>query len=135
MALTPPRVARFVARLAECVPIWIACRSDQPKRTGGVWQYLYQFERIELGPFSPKETAAFLQSAISAGQSPPLPRDHISQLHRLSKGNPRLLEELLIELAAREYRLENSFGRKLLDLDRRIHNAAVITAAQLGIEN
>lgn len=49
--------------------------------------------------------------------------------------NPRVLEELLIELAAREYRLENSFGRKLLDLDRRIHNAAVITAAQLGIEN
>jgi len=124
MALTPPRVARFIARLAECSPVWIACRSDQPKKIGAVWQYLYQFERIELGPLSPKETAALLQSAISADQLPQLSHDHISQLHRLSKGNPRVLEELLIELTSREYRLENSFGRRLLDLDRRIHNIA-----------
>jgi hypothetical protein len=123
VAATPPRVARFIARLAECIPVWIACRSEQPKKIGAVWQYLYQFERIELGPFSPKETAALLQSAINADRLPPLSRNHISQLHRLSRGNPRVLEELVIELASREYRLENSFGRKLLDLDRRIHNS------------
>jgi hypothetical protein len=123
MALTPPRVARFIACLAECIPVWIACRSDQPKKIGAVWQYLYQFERIELGPFSPKETAALLQSAISADQLPQLSRNHISQLHRLSKGNPRVLEELVIELASREYRLDCSFHRKLLDLDRRIQNS------------
>jgi hypothetical protein len=122
MALTPPRVARFIACLAECIPVWIACRSDQPKQIGAVWQYLYQFERIELGPFSPKETAALLQSAISTDQLPQLSRNHISQLHGLSKGNPRVLEELVVELASREYRLDCSFDRKLLDLDRRIHN-------------
>jgi hypothetical protein len=123
MALTPPRVARFIARLAECIPVWIACRCAQPKEIGAVWQYLYRFERIELGPFSPKETAALLQSAIKADRLPPLSRSHISQLHRLSKGIPRMLEELVVELASREYRLDRSFDRKLLDLDRRIQNS------------
>jgi len=102
------------------------------KKIGAVWQYLYQFERIELGPFSPKETAAFLQSAISADQVPQLSRNHISQLHRLSKGNPRVLEELVIELASREYRLEDPFDRRLLDLDRRIRNFAAIAGASSG---
>ena len=132
MAFTPPRVAGFIACLEECIPLWIACRSDQPKKIGAVWQYLYQFERIELGPFSPKETAAFLQSAISADQLPQLSRNHISQLHRLSKGNPRVLEELVIELASREYRLEDPFDRRLLDLDRRIRNFTAIAGAGSG---
>jgi len=33
MALTPPRVAGFIACLEECIPLWIACRSDQPKKS------------------------------------------------------------------------------------------------------
>ena len=134
VAFTPPRVARFIARLAECIPIWIACQSDQPKEIGAIWPYLYQFKRIELGPFSPKETAMLLESPIHTDRLPALSRNRTSQLHRLSKGNPRVLEELLIELTSREYRLENSFGRKLLDLDRRIHNIASFTAARLAKE-
>ena len=39
----------------------------------------------------------------------------------MSGGNPRILEELLIELAAREYEIDSSFDLDLLDLDRRIH--------------
>lgn len=132
MALTPPRVARFVARLAECIPVWIACRSDQPKKIGAVWQYLYQFERIELGPLSPKETRVLLEATINAGRLARLPRNHYSQLHRLSKGNPRVLEELLIELASRDYRLEDPFGRRLLDLDRRIHNFTTLARTGSG---
>jgi hypothetical protein len=47
-------------------------------------------------------------------------------------GNPRILEELLIELAAREYKIDSSFGLDLLDLDRRIHeiDVAIKAAAQ-----
>jgi hypothetical protein len=132
MALTPPRVARFIACLAECIPVWIACRSDQPKKIGAVWQYLYQFERIELGPLSPKQTRVLLEATINAGRLARLPRNHYSQLHRLSKGNPRVLEELLIELASRDYRLEDPFGRRLLDLDRRIHNFTAIARTGSG---
>lgn len=53
------------------------------------------------------------------------------ELHRLAKGNPRILEELLVELSSREYRLDEAFDRKLLDLDRRIHNAADLASAQV----
>ena len=50
----------------------------------------------------------------------------------MSQGNPRLLEELLIELAAREYKMDGSFGLNLLALDREIHefDLAVKAAAQ-----
>lgn len=128
VSLTPPRVARFIANLIEHVPVWIACRSAQPKKIGAVWEHLYRVEPIELGPLPPNETAAFLKSTISAQRLPALTRNHFSQLHRLAKGNPRVLEELLIELASRQYRLDDSFDWKLLDLDRRIHNIATIVA-------
>jgi hypothetical protein len=128
VSLTPPRVARFIANLIERVPVWIAARSAQPKEIGAVWEYLYRFERVELGPFSLNETAALIKNTISAGRLPTLSRNHVSRLHSLAKGSPRVLEELFIELASREYELDDSFDRTLLDLDRRIHNAAAIVA-------
>lgn len=135
VAATPPRVARFIARLCERVPVWISCRSAQPKALGGVWEHLYRFERLDLPAFSARETNAFLAQAIGRNRLPQVTRNHVSQLHRLAKGNPRVLEELVIELASREYRLDESFDRKLLDLDRRIHNAADMAAAQLVGKN
>jgi predicted ATPase len=128
VSLTPPRVARFIGNLIERVPVWITCRSAQPKEIGAVWEHLYRFERVELGPLSLNETAALLKSTISPRRLPTLSRDQISRLHRLAKGNPRVLEELLIELGSREYRLDESFDWKLLELDRRIHNVASLAA-------
>jgi DNA-binding NarL/FixJ family response regulator len=128
VALTPPRVARFIHNLIERIPVWIACRSVQSKDIGSVWQHLHHFARIDLGPLSPNETATIIRSAVSGGRIPASTANHIGQLHRLAGGNPRALEELLIELSSREYRLENTFDRRLLQLDRRIHNAAAIAA-------
>jgi hypothetical protein len=125
VALTPPRVARFIYNIMERVPAWISCRSTQPKEIGAVWQYLYSFERIDLGPLSPNETASVIKRAVTSLQLPGLSRAHARQLHRLAKGNPRTLEELLVELSCREYRIEHAFDRKLLDLDRRIHRAGL----------
>lgn len=130
VATTPPSVARFIARLCERVPVWISCRSAQPKELGAVWEHLYRFERLDLGPFSPPETNTFLDQSAERNPLLQLTRIHKSRLHRLAKGNPRVLEELLIELASREYQLDESFDRKLLDLDRRIHNAANLASAQ-----
>ena len=135
VALTPPRVARFIASLSSCVSVWIGCRSARPKDIGAVWQNLYRFERLDLGPLAPNETATFVEAAVNSGRLPQMSRNQISRLHRLAKGNPRVLEELLIELASREYQLDESFDRKLLDLDRRIHNAADVAAAQLAGKN
>ena len=132
VALTPPRVARFIAGLVEHVPVWIACRSTQRKEIGAVWEHLYRFERVELAPLSLSETGALLRYATSTGGLPALSRNHILHLHRRGKGNPRVLEELLMELASREYELENPFARKLLDLDRRIHTVTATAHARSG---
>jgi hypothetical protein len=118
---TPPRVARFMGSLRDHVPIWIACCSDHRKEIGRVWEHLYKFTRIELPPLTRGETSALIENAIVQGNIQVDARDHVGYLHQLSKGVPRLLEGLLIELSERKYKIDSSFGRHLLDLDRRIH--------------
>lgn len=135
VALTPPRVARFMGKLGEQIPIWIACRSDQPPEIGNVWQYLYKFTRVDIPPLKASETRRLILEAVAAGNIQSDARRHISELHRMSEGNPRILEELFIELAARAYRMDTSFGLNLLALDREIHelDLAVKAAAQQGL--
>ena len=133
VALTPPRVERFIAHLIHRVPVWIACRSAQPPDIGAVWQHLYDFVKVELGPLSLRETTTLINAAVADGNVQVDARLHNNELHRISRGNPRLLEELLIELAAREYVMDSSFGLNLLELDRQIHEVATQTAATLGL--
>jgi len=128
VALTPPRVARFIGRLADKIPVWIACRSDHSKEIGGVWEHLYKFTRVELPPLTRGEVCALIEHAVVQGYIQPDAREHTAFLYKLSKGVPRILEELLIELAARKYRIDSSFGQHLLELDRRIHEIADVSA-------
>ena len=121
VAATPPRVERFIANLKDHVPVCIACRSDRAKEIGAVWPHLYEFARIELRLLSLRETTTLIQAAVDAGHVQADARRHNLELHRIAGGNPRALEELLIELAAREYKIDSSFGLNLLELDRRIH--------------
>ncbi len=131
VALTPPRVARFMGRLAELIPVWIACRSDQPNDIGNVWEHLYNFSRVEIPPLKPAEACRLILEAVAEKNIQPDVRQHIRELHRMSHGNPRMLEELLIELAAREYKMDRSFGLDLLALDREIHELDLaVKAAQ-----
>ena len=120
VAQTPPRVARFMAHLAERIPVWIGCRSALAPDIGHVWEYLAPFERIEMRPLSIEESRALVEASIEQGHIQADAQEHVPLLHRMSKGNPRLLEELLIELSARHYQMDSLFGRQLLDLDRRI---------------
>ena len=129
VATTPPRVARFIAHLGEQIPVWIACRSDQPHEIRHVWPDLYKFQRVEISPLTPLETRALIEEAVAQGNIQVGARKRADELHRMSGGNPRILEELLIELAAREYKIDDSFGLDLLDLDRRIHE--VVASASL----
>lgn len=128
VAQTPPRVARFIGHLGDHIPVWIACRSDRGQEIGRVWEHLYKFARIELPPLTRVETSALIENAVAQGNIQANAREHSVYLHRLSKGVPRLLEELLIELATRNYRIDSSFGRHLLDLDRRIHEVTEMSA-------
>jgi hypothetical protein len=118
--LTPPRVSRFIHHLTECVPIWIACRSTLAGEIGHVWQHLFKFERLELTRLTLNEARALVEAAVDSGNIQPEARNYVSQIYRLSKGMPRILEELLIEMATRRYKMGTSFGMHLLDLDRQI---------------
>ena len=116
-----PRVARFIALLSEEIPVWIACRSDRPDEIGHLWQHVYKFARLDLAPLTIRETDRLVQKAIAQGNIQPAAAEHLGELHRMSHGNPRVLEELLMELAARRYTMCGAHALQLLDLDRRIH--------------
>jgi len=121
VAFTPPRVSSFIAHLTRQIPVWIACRSCRAHDIGRVWEHLYKFTQIDLQPLTSDETHALIEQACALGNIQTNAREHIKQLSHMSKGNPRILEELLIELAAREYKIDSTFGLHLIDLDRRIH--------------
>ena len=124
VALIPPRIARFIGRLADHIPVWIACRSDHSEEIGRIWEHLYKFTRIELPPLTRAETSALIENAVAQSNIQADAREHIAHLHHLSKGIPRILEELSVELAARKYKIDSSFGWRLLELDRLIHEIA-----------
>ncbi len=132
VAHTLPRVARFIAHLGEQIPIWIACRSDRPEKIGHIWQGLYKFARVEISPLGAVETRMLVEQAVAQGNIQADARKHVDKLQRMSGGNPRILKELLIELATREYKMDSLFGLDLLELDRRIHeiDLAIKTAAE-----
>jgi hypothetical protein len=121
VAHTPPRVARFIAHLGEHIPIWIVCRSYRREEIGHIWQELYKFTCVEISPLAREEIRTLIEQAVAQGNIQADVCEHADELHRMSGGNPRVLEELLIELATREYKMDSLFGLDLLDLDRRIH--------------
>jgi hypothetical protein len=85
LALTPPRVARFIASLSEGIPVWIACRSDAPRVIGRVWEYLYNFVRVEVPPLTPHEAQLLIEHAVAIGSIQPEAKAHANHLCRLIK--------------------------------------------------
>ncbi|MFN2541132.1 MAG: AAA family ATPase [Chthoniobacterales bacterium] len=129
VAETPPRVSRFIDALGQHIPLWVVARSDYPEAIGRVWEHLYKFNRLEVAPLTRADTRALTERAVHGRKIPEEVLRHASTIHRLSKGNPRMLEELFIELAAREYQIGCSFGVRLLELDHRIQRLTTDVAA------
>jgi hypothetical protein len=74
---TPPAVARFIAILAEKIPVWIACRSDRPHEIGHIWEHVYKFTRLDLVPFTAEDTGQFILEAIAEGNIQPDAGEHL----------------------------------------------------------
>jgi hypothetical protein len=74
-----------------------------------------------VGSLTADETRRLILQAVSEESIQEDACGHVLELYRMSEGNPRILEELLIELAARQYKMDSSFGLNLLALDRQIH--------------
>jgi hypothetical protein len=129
VAFTPPRVARFIAMLNESIPVWIGCRSIQPDAIGRLWEYIYNFTLVEVPPLIFPEAQRLISAAAEARNIQEDACGHARELFAMSQGNPRILEELLIELAAREYKMDSEFGLNLLAIDREIREIDVATKA------
>jgi hypothetical protein len=122
VAKATPRITRFIGQLSERVPVWIVCRSQYAQEIGHLWELLYKFTQIELAPLTAAETRVLLEAAVASKRVQSDVLSYVTQLHHLCRGNPGTLEELLVELAARHYRVNDSTGRQLLELDREIHS-------------
>jgi hypothetical protein len=117
---TTPKLAGFIENVSTRAPVWICTRSEHPWDIGRVWPLLARFERVEIKPFHPAETRALIASAVARGIVPPRTADAADRLHHLGAGNPRMLCDLLNQLAGGRYDPRKKFDRRLLDLDRRI---------------
>jgi len=129
---TGPKVSSFFESIAERVPVWICARSEHPWDIGHFWPVLVRFERVEVRAFHLSETQALVEAAVEAGRSPAKAAGIVEWLQRRSGGMPLVLWELLEELASGRYDPDRAFDLKLLDLDRRIHQAVPDAGAGSG---
>ena len=120
---TGPKVSSFLEGVTERAPVWICARSEHPWDIGHFWPLLVRFERVEVRPFHLSETQALVEAAVGAGRIPAKAAGMVEWLQRRSVGIPLVLCELLEELASGRYDPDRAFDLKLLDLDRRIHQA------------
>ena len=119
VARVPPRVAHFARYMLIRQPVWLVARSTQPLEIGHVWPFLFHFVRVDVPPFSPEETRAFLLAVDFAGDRNRLLAS-ARQLHRLAAGHPGTLAALVAELRRRFYDLDTAEGLRLLALHARI---------------
>src|ERR1700724_1745904 len=106
---TSQGIARFMARLCQHVPVWIACRSEMPYKIGRIWEHLSQFVQLHLSPLKKSDTRILISQVIGSGALHSDIINHVDALYRISKGSPRLLEKLLTELSARQHNMGASF--------------------------
>ena len=118
---TTPKLGSFIENVSERVPVWLCVRSEHPWDVGRIWPLLVRFEHVELKPFHPAESRILVEAAIRGSRVPKKTLDVVDWLHRRLVGNPKILCELLTEIARGHYDLSNSHALRRLDLDRRIH--------------
>jgi hypothetical protein len=118
---TTPKLGTFIENVCICAPVWLCARSEHPWDIGRVWPLLVRFEHVELKPFHPKETQKLVAAAVREKSVSEKSLGIVDWLHRRAAGNPKILCELLTEIAHGHYDLGNPHSLRLLDLDRRIH--------------
>jgi hypothetical protein len=124
---TTPKLGSFIENVSLCVPVWLCVRSEHPWDVGRIWPLLVRFERVELKPFHPKETQKLVASAVGEKVVPEKTLGIVGWLHHRAAGSPKILSELLMEIARGHYDLGHPHGLRLLDLDRHIHEMFPVT--------
>ncbi len=115
----PPEV--FGTFTGELERLWLCVRSERPWDVGRIWPLLVRFEHVELKPFHPGESLLLVEAAVRGGKVPADTLNIVEWLHRHAAGNPKILCELLEEIARGHYNLTSLHALRRLDLNRRIH--------------
>jgi len=118
---TTPKLGSFIESVTLRVPVWLCVRSEHPWDVGRIWPLLVRFEHVELKPFHPKETQKLVASAVVKKVVPEKTLEITGWLHHRAAGNPKILCELLTEIARGHHDLSRPHGLRLLDLDRHLH--------------
>ena len=118
---TTPKLGSFIENVCERVPVWLCVRSEHPWDVGRIWPLLARFERVELKPLHPGESLLLVEAAVRDGKVPADTLNIVEWLHRHAAGSPKILCELLEEIARGHYNLSSRDALRRLDLDRRIH--------------
>jgi len=118
---TTPKLASFIENVSVRVPVWLCVRSEHPWDVGRIWPLLARFERVELKPLHPGESLLLVEAAVRDGKVPADTLNIVEWLHRRAAGSPKILCELLEEIARGHYNLSSRDALRRLDLDRRIH--------------
>jgi hypothetical protein len=118
---TTPKLSSFIENVSERVPVWLCVRSERPRDVGRIWPLLVRFEHLELKPFHTDETRVLIQTAVHRRKVPADTVKIAGWLHRRAAGSPKILCDLLEEIARGHYDLSNPLALRRLDLDRRIH--------------
>ncbi|HTV75881.1 MAG TPA: hypothetical protein VMD57_02695, partial [Candidatus Baltobacteraceae bacterium] len=118
---TTPKLASFIENVSVRAPVWLCVRSEHPWDVGRIWPLLARFERVELKPFHPGESLLMVEAAVRDGKAPADTLSIVEWLHRRAAGSPKILCELLEEIARGHYNLSSRDALRRLDLDRRIH--------------
>lgn len=118
---TTPKLGSFIENVCERVPVWLCVRSEHPWDIGRIWPLLVRFEHVELKSFHLKETEKLVTNAVREKAVPECTLQIVEWLHHRAAGSPKILCELLTEIAHGHYDLSRPNGLRLLELDRRIH--------------
>lgn len=100
---TTPKISSFLESAMERASVWICARSEYARDIGHFWPLLARFERVELKPFHLSETRMLAATAVRDGFIPGEVLNISAWLHRRAAGNPKILRELLDELARGRY--------------------------------
>ena len=76
-----------------------------PYKIGPIWEHLSQFVQLHLSPLKKSDTRILVSQVIGSGALHSDILNHVNALYRISKDSPRLLEQLLTELSARQHNM------------------------------
>ena len=125
VAWVEPKFYSFLVYLIERkLPFVIATRQQGRTNVGHLWMGLYDFEKLEIKNLDRPGTCELIDYyAKRFDLKLDIAADFRKEVFSISKGNPKIINELCCLARDEKYRAKGYIDVKLMDLDRRINCA------------